>query len=291
MVDLFRLNFDLHLAEPMATVVYVLLFSPLVYLGTRSVDRFNLVMMIGVLITYCAFIFLAAGKINFNFLTHASWSLAWPAIPVLFTAFTYQLIIPTLMTYMNQDTKKVRLSIILGSSIPLVVYLIWEVVILGIVPFEGLLAAKANGDTAVMPLKSLLDNPWVFNIGNFFAFFVLTTSYVALALAFLDFLADGLNIKKVGWKKVGLCFAIFVPPTVIALIYPGIFLTALEYAGGISCALLFGLLPPLMVWVGRYVKKYKVYDGRVRGGKPLLSVLMLIVVVELALQVVIQYKG
>lgn len=285
MADLIRLACGVQIPEAVAMIVYVLMFSPVVYLGTRSVDRFNLCMMVVVLITYFAFIFLSAGSVTLKHLSYTSWKEAWPALPVLFTAFTYQLIIPTLMTYMNQNVKKVRLSIILGTSIPLVVYLVWEFLILGIIPVEQLVAAKAEGQTAVMPLKQLLQHPWIFNIGSIFAFFVLTTSYVALALAFLDFLADGLKVKKVGYKKIALCVAIFAPPTVIALIYPGIFITALEYAGGISCALLFGLLPPVMVWIGRYIKKYKTQDHQLKGGKLMLSVLILFVCVEFVLQV------
>ncbi len=288
MADVLSLAFGVQIATPVAMVIYVLIFSPIVYLGTRSVDRFNLFMMTAVLTTYFLFIVLSAGKVDFKLLSYANWSEAWPALPVLFTAFTYQLIIPTLMTYMNQDAKKVRLSIILGSSIPLAVYLIWELLILGIIPVEGLIAAKAAGQTAVMPLKDLLQNPWIFNIGSCFAFFVLTTSYIALALAFLDFLADGLKVKKEGFKKVALCVGVFAPPTIIALIYPGIFITALEYAGGISCALLFGLLPPLMVWVGRYLKKENRHPIQLGGGKVILSILMLFVFAELVLQVMNQ---
>ena len=82
--------------------------------------------------------------------------------------------------------------------------------------------------------------------------------------------------------------AVFVPPTVIALIYPGIFITALEYAGGISCALLFGLLPPVMVWIGRYVKRYERQNRQLPGGKFALSLLMLFVFGELILQVMNQ---
>jgi tyrosine-specific transport protein len=290
LVDILHSGFGVALPPGVAMVLYVLIFSPVVYLGTRSVDRFNLTMMVGVLTTYLFFIALSAGKIELNLLKFADWSKAWPALPVLFTAFTYQLIIPTLMTYMERDVRKVRLSIILGSSIPLVVYLIWEMIILGIIPVEGLILAKQQGQTAVMPLKELLGNPWVFKIGSYFAFFVLTTSYVALALAFLDFVADGLKIKKVGFKKVALCLGIFVPPTIIALIYPGIFITALEYAGGISCALLFGLLPPLMVWVGRYMKKYPGQARQLPGGRLVLTVLMLFTCVELVLQVMNQLK-
>lgn len=270
-------------------IVYVAIFSPVVYLGTHSVDRFNLILMTGVLISYLLFIFSASGSVDIKLLKYADWSKALPALPVLFTAFTYQLIIPTLMTYMRRDVKKVRLSIILGSSIPLVVYLIWEVLILGIVPIDHLVHAQASGHTAVMPLKQFLDNPIIFKIGNYFAFFVLTTSYIALALAFLDFLADGLKVKKVGMKKVALCLAIFAPPTVISLIYPGIFIKALEYAGGISCALLFGLLPPVMVWVGRYIKKYERENPQLFGGKVMLVVLMIFVFFELALEIMHQF--
>jgi len=288
LVDILNLSFGFAMPQSAAMVVYVLIFSPIVYLGTRSVDRFNLLMMTGVLITYVLFIVLAAGRVDVNLLKYADWSKAWPALPVLFTAFTYQLIIPTLMTYMKRDVKKVRLSIILGSSIPLVVYLIWELLILGIIPVDALIEAKSRGETAVMPLKELLHNPWVFKIGSYFAFLVLTTSYIALSLAFLDFVADGLKIKKEGFKKVALCMGIFIPPMVIAMLYPDIFIIALEYAGGISCALLFGLLPPVMVWVGRYLKNYEHKNIQVPGGKLVLSALMLFTFVELILQVMNQ---
>ena len=122
-------------------------------------------------------------------------------------------------------------------------------------------------------------------MGKFFAFFTLTTSYVALALAFLDFLADGLKVKKTGLKKVGLCAAIFVPPTLIALTYPQIFLVALGYAGGISCAILFGLFPPIMAWVGRYHSKtFRHSPQLLPGGKIFLSLLILFIIFELGIE-------
>ena len=89
-------------------------------------------------------------------------------------------------------------------------------------------------------------------------------------------------------KKVALCLAIFVPPTLVALRFKNIFLTALDYAGGISCALLFGLLPPLMVWVGRYVKRYEKEKPQLPGGKVMLLALMAFVAIELILEVIHQ---
>lgn len=271
----------------LSTIIYVALFSPVVYLGTRWVDRLNMTLMIGVAVSYILFIVVAYKYVDFSYFARAEWPKAWVALPVLFTAFTYQVIIPTLMTYMDRNVKKVRLAIIFGTTIPLVVYLVWECLILGIVPAEGpngLIQAAKMGQTAVMPLKELIGSSSVFAIGKAFAFFTMTTSYIALALAYLDFLADGLKVKKKGFKKLLLCLAVFVPPTIIALTFPHIFITALGYAGGFSCAILFGLFPPLMTWVGRYIKKYD-YKPQVIGGRLTLMVLIAFVVLELILEI------
>jgi tyrosine-specific transport protein len=271
----------------LAMVLYVIIFSPVVYLGTRWVDRLNMTLMLGVAISYFLFIGVSYKHVDPALLTRSDWSKAWLALPVLFTAFTFQVIIPTLMTYMDRNVKKVRLSIILGTSIPLVVYLVWEFLILGIVPADGpngLTEAAKKGWNAVMPLKELLGSPLVFGIGKSFAFFTMTTSYIALALAYLDFLADGLKVQKKGIKKILLCLAVFVPPTIVAMINPNIFITALSYAGGFSCAILFGLFPPIMVWVGRYIKKQD-RAPQIPGGKPFLAILILFVLVELGIQI------
>ena len=271
----------------LSMILYVIIFSPVVYLGTKWVDRLNITLMLGVAISYFLFIAVSSNHVDVSLLKRADWSKAWLALPVLFTAFTFQVIIPTLMTYMERNVKKVRLSIILGTSIPLLVYLVWEFLILGIIPADGpngLTAAAQKGWNAVMPLKELLGSSIVVGIGKSFAFFTLTTSYIALALAYLDFLADGLKIQKKGIKKVFLCFAVFIPPTLVALTYPHIFITALSYAGGFSCAILFGLFPPIMVWVGRYIKKYD-RNPQIRGGKVFLATLVLFVLIELGIEI------
>jgi tyrosine-specific transport protein len=72
------------------------------------------------------------------------------------------------------------------------------------------------------------------------------------------------------------------------LIYPNIFLVALGYAGGISCALLFGLMPPIMAWVGRYIKRYSADSCQLPGGKPMLIILMVFAILILMGEVVQQ---
>ncbi|MBF8263218.1 MAG: Tyrosine transporter [Parachlamydiales bacterium] len=274
-----------------SSLIYVAVIAPVIYLGTRSVDRINKVLISGVILSYLAFVAVSWSSVSYQLLSFTSWSKTWIALPILFTAFTFQIIIPTLMTYMKRDVPKIRLAIFIGSSIPLVIYLVWEFIILGIVPPDGLTDAARLGQNAVAPLRYYIANNSIFTIGKAFAFFAMTTSFVPLALSFFDFMADGLKIKKVGMKKASLVFAIFGIPTIFALIYPNIFLVALGYAGGISCALLFGLMPPIMAWVGRYIKKYPSDTRQLPGGKPLLVVLMAFALLILAGEVIQQIPG
>lgn len=272
-----------------AVLIYSSVLAPVVYLGAHSVDRLNMFLISGVVVCYIAFLAVSFGRLDIDLLSYSNWGKAWYALPILFTAFTYQVIIPTLMTYMERNVKKIRLAIFLGSSIPLVIYLLWELVILGIIPSEGpggLIEAGKLGQNAIGPLKELV--PQVFKIGKYFALFALTTSFIPLALSFFDFLADGLKWKKKGNKRVLLCAAVFGIPMVIAIAYPHIFLVALGYAGGISCAFLFGLMPPVLVWVGRYIKRYPQEREQLPGGKAMLIFLMIFAVLILAGEVIQQ---
>lgn len=276
------------LKEWQAQVLFLLLFGPFIYAGTRVVGRFNIFFMLGLGITYVAFVYFGFSHVRSDFLLQADWSKGWMALPITFTAFAYQGIIPTLVDYMKRDVKQTRLAIIVGSFLPLLTYAIWQWLILGIVPIDGpnsLNEAIQLGQNAVQPLKNILNTSSVYIVGQFFAFFALLTSFLGVSLALLDFWADGLKIKKTRRNRVVLCLLIFVPPLFFAFLHPHVFLMALDYAGGFGCALLLGLLPVLMVWSGRYKMKLK-GEYTVRGGRFLLVVLVLFVIVELICQFV-----
>lgn len=56
-----------------ATLIYVAVFAPVVYLGTRAVDRVNIVLMIGLAIAYLLFLVLAIPSVNVDFLARHDW--------------------------------------------------------------------------------------------------------------------------------------------------------------------------------------------------------------------------
>lgn len=273
------------ISSTLGPVFFVLIFAPFVFAGAKVVGRLNIFLMFGLAFFYFCFVFIGTPWVKLELLQQRNWPKALLAFPIAFTAFAYQGTVPTLVSYLDRNAKTIRLSIILGSFLPLITYIIWQGLILGIVPYSGdfgLAEALREGQNAVYPLKYFIGNPLIYSIGQYFAFFALITSFFGVTLGLLDFLADGLKVKKTPKGKLLLCLLIFVPPLIIASYRPDIFLIALDYAGGFGCALLLGLLPILMAWSLRYRLKLS-KEPQLPGGKPLLVLLTIFVLFEIAI--------
>lgn len=268
--------------------IFILLFAPIVFLGAKAVDRVNWVLMLGLVGAYLTFLLLGFKEIKLPIAEHRNWLEGLWALPIIFTSFSYQGIVPSLSSYLDRNAQKMRFSILVGTAVPLIIYVLWEWFILGIVPVKGefgLLAAREAGHTSVEPLRHFVHSAYLFAIGQAFAFFALTTSFLGVSLGLLDFLSDGLNAKKTHRNRLGMCVLVFVPPILIALIKPQVFITALIYAGGIGCALLLGLLPIVLVWVGRYRRRYlETTPAQLPGGKPLLIAMVAFIALELIVE-------
>lgn len=276
----------LHLNIPswLGSILFVLIFAPFVVISAYAVDRINRILMVGLIVSFLVFIVIGFSHVDATQLTHHSWPLALLATPVVFTSFGFQGTVPTLTNYMGRDPFRTRLVICFGSAIPFLAYVIWEWLILGIIPLEGLEDALMQGQSAVYPLKNVLHISWLYGVGQFFAFFAIVTSFLGVTIGLLDFLADGFKVKKTVSGRWLLGALIFLPPLAFAATKPEAFLFGLHYAGGFGCALLLGLLPILMVWRGRYRLKYEGVK-LIPGGRFVLSLLVIFIIFELIVMV------
>lgn len=248
-------------SRPVVTTFYVALFSTVVFIGFKCVDFLNKILMIGLFVAFGVLMVRVLPQVDVSFYTEPSQPLAlWQALPLLVAAFGFHLLIPSLRTYLNGNVLHLRGSIIVGSILPFVLYALWEVAILGMIPMQGetgLLAMAQHGD--VIPaltqhldarLQSGTVSIWI----RVFTFCALFTSVIGCGLGLFDFLADGCKIKKQGWGRLGLSLLTFIPPLIFAWVYPQGFLMALNYAG-IFAAILLIIYPTLMVLSGRTDRK------------------------------------
>jgi tyrosine-specific transport protein len=268
------------------SLVVMACFAVCLYLGTKAVDWFNRLLMLGLVFSYVFLVGLGSSHVNTDLLKHRDWSLIAMVIPTMILSFGFHNLIPSLTSYLKHDVKSLRLAVIIGSAIPLVIYLVWEWLILGLVPVEGEIGfrqALDNGQMATQALKAAVGSSFVVELAQYFAFFAIITSFLGVSLSFVDFLSDGMQIEKTPRGKIALCLMVLVPPGVFAFLYPKIFLVALNYAGGVGAMTLFGIIPVLMAWVGRYHKKL----GSVRlvpGGRVVLVIILLLSCLIIGLQ-------
>ena len=252
----------------------VFIFGCIIFLGAKTIDRINILFMLGLFITFCLLIVESVPTTSTSLLLEKNWSYSILAAPILFSAYGYHNIIPTISTYLKRDKKKVVWSVIIGTSIPFIVYTLWQWVIIGNVPKEALAHAAHLGLPVTEVIKPYMSSVWFSKITYFFSIFALVTSLIGVSYSMIDFLGDSLKINKKGIYRLFLCLLVFMPPLLFSQTYPGMFIRALSFAGGFGESVLNGIFPVLMVWRGHQHFKLKCFFPFLRN-KILLSSLLI----------------
>lgn len=251
-----QLNIDL--PNWLTSILFTLIFSVVIYCGIDLVDYVNRGFMFGKLAIYALLVFVISPHVTLHHLNHGSVQAITGSLMILITSFGYATIVPSLREYFADDVRSLRRVILYGSLIPLFCYALWMAVIMGVVNREGQngLMALMSSDHATsgltVALSHAVDSVWIHGFFQFFTSICIVTAFLGVSLSLFDFLADGLKLKKKGQQGVSVVALTFLPPLVVVLSHPGVYLHALSYAG-LCCVVFLLLLPVLMAWQGRKV--------------------------------------
>jgi tyrosine-specific transport protein len=247
----------------LAILVFVFIFSLIVINGIRSVDVVNRFFIIIKLLCFTLLLGIILPHTQAH-ITEGNTSILIVAMMPVVTSFGFAIIVPSLRAYLKSDVVKLRKIILFGSLIPLVAYILWVVIIQMVIPLEGPYGLKAlhASPTPItmlaLELKNNTHSSLVLSLANFFSSFALLTSFLGVSLCLTDFLFDGLATRETLPKRIMTYFLVYLPPMIIVIFMPGVFIRALSFAG-IFAVLLLILLPALMVLKGRTLATEKVY--------------------------------
>lgn len=271
----------------MNSLVFTLVLGAFVYFGTRSVDYANrLLISLKAIAFVLMMIFLLPHVTISNLLVHPNPHLLWlKALPILITSFGFHIVIPNLRDYLGSDVKKLKQAVFVGSLIPLFIYLLWEIVILGIIPLEGpqgfstLLLNGGGLSDMINQLSAALNKPILGFIVNFFTDVAITTSFLGVSMGLLHFIRDGLSLNRgrPGEKLIGSLIT-FLPPLCFAWFYPQGFVLALNYAS-IFVVVLLILIPVWMYYQLARQKLNSTYSFHINTLVALALVLFSIIVI------------
>ncbi|MGO2318395.1 amino acid permease [Vibrio toranzoniae] len=243
---------NIQLNSQITTLLFTLLVACVVTIGTHSVDKVNRVLFGLKLIAMVIVLSFLAPNITSQYLMSMplQQGLVVAAIPVVFTSFGFHGSIPSIVRYLDGDVRSLRKVMIIGSALPLVIYVFWQSVTLGVVSQEQLLSDTSLG-ALLVSLSQTVQQSNLSVIVGVFADLALLTSFIGVSLGLFEFMGDSLSKKLGNAKRVKTAAITFLPPLGFALFYPQGFIMALGYAA-IALSVLAILLPTVMVYKVRY---------------------------------------
>jgi tyrosine-specific transport protein len=270
---------------------FTLLFGGLMYLGRdRLIAKLNNAFVVIVVVSFLGLLILAGGQIKSTQFLLQNWSSLGSAVSVIFVALFYHNIVPVVVTQLEGDRQKIRQSIVIGSVIPLIMFLAWNAVILGSVSPE-MMQTNFDGKTIFDPLQILragAGGEWLGLLVAVFSEFAIVTSFIGFMYGLLDFLRDISLIKhSQSSSRLPLYSLILLPSTSFSAFNPGIFFKALDYTGTFSISVLAGIIPALITWKHREQQPSLDPNNQpfVPGGKVTLIVMIAMGLVMIARQI------
>ncbi|MBS0650272.1 MAG: hypothetical protein JSR93_03820 [Verrucomicrobia bacterium] len=272
-----------NVSEQICIIAYVIPLAAVIYRGIRSTERLNTLLVSIILVLFIWFASNAIGSIQLPYLERNDWAISFQAIPIFFTAYAYKSIIPTTYRYLEFDVKKTKRAIMIGITIPFILFVLWEMLILGIIPLSALSHMQFDttnfANTIFNPLHLYLNNALFEGWGRLLMLLVSTTSYLCIAIAFSDFLHDGLKLRRHRrTEKEILGLAVFIP-AFIAIVNPHLLVYTLAYIGGIVTIAAAGFFPVILTYAARKCLKKQRPKYIFPGGKPILALFLCFVII------------
>ncbi|MFZ7343429.1 aromatic amino acid transporter [Avibacterium volantium] len=255
------------------SLIFCAVLAFFVWFSTKAVDRFSTVLIAGMVIAFLLSVTNLLGMVNTDILldslaTEDSQYLpfALAALPVCLVSFGFHQNVPSLVKYYDRDSSKVTKSIIYGTFIALIIYMLWQLAIQGNLPRnEFIPVIQKGGDIAALleALNSQIQTNFVGLMLRFFAYMAIASSFLGVTLGLFDYIADLFKFDNSIAGRTKAALITFLPPLILSLLFPYGFVIAIGYAG-LAATIWAVIIPALLAKACRAKypnQTYQVYGG------------------------------
>ena len=193
--------------------------------------------------------------------------------------------VPSLVKYYNRDAQRVMRAIFIGTSLALVIYILWQLAIQGNLPrTEFAPVIEKGGDVSALleALHKYIETDYIAIILNFFAYMAIASSFLGVTLGLFDYIADLLKFDDSFLGRTKTTIVTFIPPLLLSLQFPYGFVIAIGYAG-LAATIWAAIVPALLVRASR--KKFPMADYKVYGGSMMIGFIILFGLLNIIAQV------
>ncbi|AJJ10225.1 aromatic amino acid transport family protein [Yersinia rohdei] len=264
-----------------AGFIFALLVAFIVWLSTRAVDRLSTILIGGMVITFVMSVGDMFSHVETAVLFNQTDSTAnylpyaLAALPYLLTSFGYHGNVPGLVKYYRKDSKAVVRSLLYGTLIALVIYVLWQFAIQGNITREAFKQVIADGGNIGSLLKQMdmvSASQTTSQLLNAFSYMALASSFLGVSLGLFDYIADFFKFSDDRGGRTKSALITFIPPTLGALLFPNGFLYAIGFAG-LAATIWAVIVPALMARASR--KRFPRAVYRAPGGRAMIGFIIL----------------
>lgn len=254
--------------QKIGIILFTLILGAFVVVGIQGVDGLTRVLFIGKIIAFVFVILMMLPKAQLENLTAVPLDnlLIVSAVPIFFTSFGFHVIMGSINHYLNAEMKKIRAAILIGTLIPLVAYVLWQLATHGVLSqgeFVQLLQQDPTLNGLVKATSQITGSTVLGEMVRIFSALALITSFLGVAMGIFEGVGDLLKRVNLPNNRLILTPLTFIPPLVFALFYPNGFIAALGYAGLLFA--FYGLILPIgLAWKAR--QQHPNLPYRVAGG-------------------------
>ncbi|HFL8824235.1 MAG TPA: aromatic amino acid transport family protein [Candidatus Azoamicus sp. OHIO1] len=233
---------------------YYIIITSITIIITSNRDHIiyqtNKILMTSFVVIFFILIFYLSKNISFLNLTYVNLKTTPYIFPILITAFGFHNIIPSIKNYYN-DYNQIKTIINLGMLLTLIIYTIWNAIILSTIYTNTSITYNENKIITEAIIENIgINNSYI--IINVFSFIAIITSILGIGISIKEFFTSIFTFKRTIIKNLIHNIVTFIPPLFIININPKLFFLALDIAGGLFAVMLFGLIPNLI-----FIKHYK----------------------------------
>ncbi len=226
-------------------IIYMIAFFAIgafiVSRGIKATGRAELILIIALIIIVAVIGLFSLDKIDPQRYTGFNPAFVFLPYGVILFAFMGIAAIPELQEELEQEKHKMKKAIIIGSIVPVVLYLVFTVVVVGIVGVNDFELLEPNQRIATIAL-GLYSHPLLGVLANLMAILSMTTSFLALATAMTEMYVFDFGLRR----NVALALTLIVP-ALLAFFDLTTFIVAVGMTGAIAGGL-DGILIMLTYW-------------------------------------------
>jgi tyrosine-specific transport protein len=223
------------------TLIFFVITCSIIYKGVKATGKAELVLISLLFLIVVLIGLFSFDKINVSYLSYLDFAKIFIPYGVIVFAFIGLPALPEMQEELGKEKKKMKKAIIIGSIIPIILYILFSLIIIGMIGLSNFEVLQPNERIATVAL-SLYSHPILGIFANLLAVLAMFTSFLTIGIALAEIYEYDYGLSR----HLSLSLTFFIPLVIVLFNFTN-FIAVLGITGAVAGGI-DGILVVLMYW-------------------------------------------